>query len=384
VTRVAYLDCIGGIAGDMVLAAARRRRCPQEALEGLPTALGLEGVSVRVTPVTRRGIAATHVEVIDTGPRRARPVADLRATVAAARIPEHARGGRSRRSTGSRRPSGVHGVPADDLRLHELGSADTLVDCAARSSCSVARGRPSRLLADPVRARARPHEHGPIPSPGPAVLALLPGAALVGVETSRARDADRRGARGRGMRRVGSLPAMTLERAGYGAGTTDLADRPNVLRVVVGSRPPRHVRRGTARGEPRRPRARARAGRDRALRRGRALDVWTMPVQMKKGRPGVVVSALARPDRRDRGRPRPARTHLDARVRVADLRRHELEREHREVTVAGHAVGSSSVCSRADRQRGARARRLRPRRGRHRAAGEAGVGRGARGRTGLR
>jgi len=69
-----------------------------------------------------------------------------------------------------------------------------------------------------------------------------------------------------------------------------------------------------------------------------AIDVWTAPVQMKKGRPGILVSALARPEA-EAAVARALLEHTSTLgVRVADLRRYELEREHREVTVEGHTV----------------------------------------------
>src|SRR5262249_51079414 len=137
----------------------------------------------------------------------------------------------------------------------------------------------------------------------------------------------------------GPLPPMTLERVGYGAGTADWAERANVVRVLLGH--------GAEAGEA-----------DVVLletnlddlvpqlvpgavaRRlaGGALDVWTAPIGMKKGRPGVVLSALARPQ----AEAAVARAILEETtalgVRVARLRRWELEREERTVSLDGHVV----------------------------------------------
>jgi len=137
----------------------------------------------------------------------------------------------------------------------------------------------------------------------------------------------------------GALPPLRLERVGYGAGTKDLPDRPNVVRVVLGA-------------EAERPRGRvvlletnlddfpAELVPDAAERcfAAGALDVWTVPAQMKKGRPGLVLSALARPD----AEAAVARTLLEETsalgVRVSRLDRYELHREERVVDVDGGTV----------------------------------------------
>jgi hypothetical protein len=344
VTRVAYLDCIGGIAGDMVLAALLDAGAPREPLTGLPAALGLEGVRVQVEPATRHGIAATRLEVLDAGSGSgdARPVTELRRAIAGAAISARAR--ERSLATLDRLASAeaaAHGVPVDRLRLHELGSPDTLVDLCGAFVLLEALGV-ERVVCSPLPfARGLVSTaHGTIPSPGPAVLALLTGAALVGVETE-AELVTPTGAAivAEASDAWGPLPPMTMERVGYGAGTIELADRPNVLRVVVGEAA------SVARSDV----VLLEAGLDdllpelvpdaieRCVEAG-ALDVWTTPVQMKKGRPGVVVSALARPES-EASVARALLEHTSTLgVRVADLRRYELEREHREVAITGGTV----------------------------------------------
>jgi hypothetical protein len=344
VTRLAYLDCIGGVAGDMMLAALVDAGAPRELLAELPAALGLADVLVQVSRTSRLGVAASRVDVVDmaAGGRSTRPASELRLAIEGSAIPSAAK---ERALSALQRLIGaeatVHGVPRDELRLHEVGAADTLIDlCGAftllealgieRVECSplpYARG-----LADAA--------HGPLPSPGPAVLELLTGASFVGVETE-AELVTPTGAAilAEACDAWGPLPAMSLERTGYGAGARELPDRPNVLRVVVGEGA--HPRGGDV--------VLLEAGIDdllpelvpdavqRCLAAG-ALDVWTTPVQMKKGRPGIVMSALARPQA-EAAVARALLEHTSTLgVRVADLRRYELEREHREVTVGGHTV----------------------------------------------
>ncbi|HEX5949896.1 MAG TPA: nickel pincer cofactor biosynthesis protein LarC [Actinomycetota bacterium] len=344
-TRVAYLDCIGGVAGDMLLGALLDAGAPGESLADLPSALGLAGVRVEVRRVTRRGVAALHVDVVEPadGPRRS--VSELREAIGRSSIPawprERALSALGRLAAAEAR---VHGTPAEDVRLHELGSADTLIDLCGAFVLLESLGI-ERVVCSPVPyARGLVDvEHGTLPSPTPVVLEVLEGAALVGVETS-AELVTPTGAAivAEACTAWGPLPPMTLERVGYGAGTRDLPDRPNVLRVVLGD---------DAEAQP----APANvvlleAGVDDLLPElvpdavGRcfeagAVDVWTTPIQMKKGRPGVVVSALARPES-ETAVARALLEHTSTLgVRVVDLRRYELERERREVDVEGHTVG---------------------------------------------
>jgi uncharacterized protein (DUF111 family) len=137
----------------------------------------------------------------------------------------------------------------------------------------------------------------------------------------------------------GPLPPMTLEGVGYGAGTRDTRAQPNVVRVVV----------GTAARAPAQPVSLIEANLDDLLPElapdaaaacfaAGALDVWTAPAQMKRGRPGFVLSALARPHDEAAVAGAILRESSTLGVRIARLDRIELERESRTVEVAGEPV----------------------------------------------
>ncbi len=181
--------------------------------------------------------------------------------------------------------------------------------------------------------------HGVLPLPAPATLGLLDGAVLVGVET----EAELVTPTGAAIAATvveawGAFPPLSLEAVGYGAGTKHLADRPNLVRVILGSDATRLS-----------PVVVLETNLDdfspelvpdvieRCFEAG-GLDVWTVPVQMKKGRPGFVLSALALPD----AQAAIARVLLEETsalgVRVSRLERYELEREERVVDVEGGAI----------------------------------------------
>ena len=340
-TRTAYLDCVGGLAGDMLLAALLDAGADLETLRSVPSALGIEGARIDVERVERQGIGALHVRIDAPDEDEHRDYAQIRELVATADLSEHAR---ARSLEAFRRlaevEGGIHGVPPEDVHFHELGSLDALVDVCGAFVLLDELGI-ERVVSSPLPfARGFvTAAHGVLPLPAPATLGLLEGAALVGVET----EAELVTPTGAAIAATvveewGQLPPLTLDRVGYGAGTRDLPDRPNVLRVVLGTA----ARRTTqvvvleTNLDDLSPELVPDAI-DRCFASG-ALDVWTVPAHMKKGRPGFVLAALARPDAEGEI----ARVLLEETsalgVRVSRLERYELDREERVVELEGGTV----------------------------------------------
>jgi uncharacterized protein (TIGR00299 family) protein len=342
-TRVAYLDFVGGVSGDMLLAALLDAGAPQDALHDVVRALGFADVKVEVEPARRHGVAATHVRVVEGSPLPDRRAAALLDLVGSAPLAPRVRQGALtalERLAGAE--SAIHGVPVDELVLHEVGGVDTLVDVVGTFALLDA------LAVDDVVCSPIPYArgviqtaHGSIPGPGPAALALLEGRPVVGVEAE-AELVTPTGAAivATASSAFGECPPLTLERVGYGAGSRELRSRPNLLRVVLGTRAPSPVTADVVLLE---------ANLDdllpelvpdvaEACRAAGALDVWTLPVQMKKGRPGVVMSAVARPEAEAAVAQALLVHSTTLGVRATPFRRYELERATRDVTVRGHAV----------------------------------------------
>ena len=340
---IAYLDCAGGLAGDMLVAALLDVGAPEAALREVPARLGLEGVELVLERVHRHGISALHLGVEGRGGVGS-TWDSIRRRVAVADLDERVRERSLRVLRRLAEAEGaVHGVAIGEVHFHELGAADTLVDVVGTVTLLEALGV-ARLECSPLPyARGLVEtEHGVLPLPAPATAALLVGTPVVGVELEAELVTPTGAALAAALvDRFGAVPAMTIDRIGYGAGTADFAERPNVVRVLLGRRAaaidaagevtlletnlddllpelvPDAVERCYAAG---------------------ALDVWTAPAAMKKGRPGIVLSALARPD----AEAAVARAILEETtalgVRAARLRRYELEREERVVEIAGRAV----------------------------------------------
>jgi uncharacterized protein (TIGR00299 family) protein len=341
--RVLYLDCVGGLAGDMLLAALVDAGAPADILERLPAALGLEGVRVSITRVHRQGIAASRAVVEGAnGSVRGERFADLRDRLGSAQMSDAV----SARSVDAltrlaEAEGAIHGIAIEEVRFDELG-ADTLVDlCGTFALLEALEVR--RVVCSPlpfsrglIDSRA-----GRLPSPAPATLRLLRGTPVVGVPEK----GELVTPTGAAIASVvadawGEMPSLVLGDVGYGAGARELETRPNVVRAILGTSTETPAKREVLLLEANVDDMVPELVPDAAerCREAGAIDVWTSPAAMKKGRPGVILSALARPDAE-----MPVATALlehstTLGVRVTRLRRHELEREVREVDVFGHPV----------------------------------------------
>ena len=197
----------------------------------------------------------------------------------------------------------VHGVPAEAVTFHEVGAVDSIVDIVGTAIGLVA------LAVDRVYVSALPlgsglvrSQHGVIPVPGPATVELLRGFPVRVGDGASELITPTGAASVAALARPGEVvPPLQIEAVGYGAGTRTLPDRPNVLRLLLGRVVPAsagdEVIEIAATIDDANPELYAYAL-DAVFAAG-ARDAWLIPAQMKKGRPGVVLHALADPGARD-------------------------------------------------------------------------------------
>jgi pyridinium-3,5-bisthiocarboxylic acid mononucleotide nickel chelatase len=340
---IAYLDCVGGLAGDMFIAALLDSGAPEQTLRELPERLGLPGVQLQVERVERHGIGALHLSVEAGEQHHHRSWRSIREQLAAAELDEQVRA----RATQvfarlAEVEGGIHGVPPDEIHFHELGAADTLIDIVGAVALLHAL-RVERLVCSPLPLGRGLTQaaHGRIPLPAPATAALLTGVPVLGVGLQ----AELVTPTGAALASTladdwGEIPAMTLQRVGYGAGTADFQERANLVRILLGQPAGAPMTREVVLVETNLDDITPELIPDAVERcfAAGALDVWTAPVTMKKGRPGFILSALARPEAEaDVARAILVETTALG-VRVARLHRHELEREERAVEVEGSQV----------------------------------------------
>ncbi len=318
------LEPIGGIAGDMFLAAAIDVGVDPAALEAALRTLGVSGWRLVVTKKTDCGIAGTHVDVAVEGEQpHDRGLREILALVDGSGLPARARAAaRGMFERIGRAEAKVHGVSVDLVHFHEVGALDSIVDVCGAAVALDLLGWPRVLAAPPELGRGLGRSaHGPMPIPPPAVLELLAGRPVrpggpegeAVTPTGAAILAE--------LAAVGPLPAIVPARVGYGVGTRSWPDRPNVLRATIAEPAESgelwllETNLDDATGQ-----MVARAL-EAALEAG-ALDAWAAPITMKKGRPAVLVSALV-----DEGQRAAVTRVLFAETTTLGLRRRRIERD---------------------------------------------------------
>lgn len=299
--KLLHFDASSGIAGDMTIAALLDLGAPFEVLEAALAALPLEGYHLHRGTKAPSGITATTFDVhVDASAQPERTWSEIDAMLADSTLAPATRTlARAIFRRLGEAEAKVHGIELSRVHFHEVGAVDAIVDVVGAAALVSHVG--AKVTASPlpmghgfVHAR-----HGVLPVPPPAVVECLRGVPTYGVDVA----AELVTPTGAAIvatiaERFVRWPTMTPRAVGWGAGQRDLADRPNVLRVVLGDD------------------AAAAAGDEagyvvleanvdditgelaahaiESLLDAGALDAWASPVTMKKGRPALVVAALAR------------------------------------------------------------------------------------------
>jgi uncharacterized protein (TIGR00299 family) protein len=302
--KYAYFDCFSGISGDMTLGALVDAGVPVEQLRGELQGLNVPGWELTIEKVWKNGMAASYakVRVQDTQTHRSLSaiLGIIEKSALAPKVKERAAAIFKKLGEAE---AAVHDVPLEKIHFHEVGAVDAIVDIVGACIGFTALGIESfACSALNVGGGTAKMAHGVLPVPAPATARLLlgkptysngvqkelvtpTGAAIVATLCAS----------------FGPQPLMTVNAIGYGAGTADLEGQPNVLRLMVGAAAEKRV---AAESETIRV---LEANLDdmnpqiygyfleKALAAG-ALDVFATPVQMKKNRPGMLVTVLCKPE----------------------------------------------------------------------------------------
>ncbi|NCC94309.1 MAG: nickel pincer cofactor biosynthesis protein LarC, partial [Opitutae bacterium] len=233
----AYLDCFSGISGDMTLGALVDLGLEPDWLEAELRRLPLDGFRLERHTVMSAGIRATRIAVHADQDHHHRTWKTIRTLIEAAPYSETVR----RNSLAvfvriAEAEADIHAVALDKVHFHEVGGIDAIVDIVG--SCLGF----ERLGIDAIGAAPLPQgrglvrcAHGVLPVPAPATLAILKGIPVYGVEVEAELVTPTGAALAAGLAgSFGPLPAMTVEAVGYGAGTREIPDRPNLLRILAG------------------------------------------------------------------------------------------------------------------------------------------------------
>jgi uncharacterized protein (TIGR00299 family) protein len=365
-SRILYFDCFSGIAGDMVLGALLDAGLPFDQLKSALGSLAIGGYEVTAERVLRAGVSATKFRVVEhsAGAAAQHPEGAAHEHPAGAAQHHHSHPHRHLKSiyqlidTSGLSPAGrtrakelfqrlgeaeaaVHQMPLEKVHLHEVGALDSIIDIVGAVFALEWAGA-DRIVCSPINVGGGTIQsaHGLFPVPAPATLRLLrdapvysgavqkelvtPTGALLATSYASA---------------FGPIPEMSVEAIGYGAGDRDEPGTPNVLRVII----------GRAADRPRGDRVVVieceiddmnpqlfGVVMDRLYAAG-ALEVFYVPVQMKKNRPGTLLTVIAAPELK------PALTDVIFReTTTIGLRFHEVEREclEREIISVDTPVGA--------------------------------------------
>ncbi len=300
---ICYIDAFSGLAGDMLVGALADAGASRQAITAALSSLAT-GASISWDTVQRRGIAATKFRVSVDEPQKPRHLTGILKMIHAAELPLRAKENSERVFQAlAKAEAAAHGVHIEKVHFHEVGAVDSICDvvgaCLALellavdklycSSINVGSGTVNTehgVLPVPAPATARLLEGRPVYSRGPAMELTTPtGAAFVAALAES----------------FGAMPAMTIRSSGYGAGDNDFREHANVVRVLVGdasgASEATTVEVIEANIDDSSPQVIAFAA-EKLMEAG-ALDVTILPVQMKKGRPGVTLQVITHPQHRE-------------------------------------------------------------------------------------
>lgn len=326
---LAYVDCINGAAGDMLVGAMLDAGADEAALRSGIASMGLTGYELTVGRVKKQGLAAIKFDVrVDC--EQQQPHRHLKDVV------KIIRGGQLSTEVADAAigvfelladaEAAVHGTTRDKVHFHEVGAVDAIVDIVGAAICLDSL-KVAHVVCSPIPVGSGVIQaaHGILPVPAPATARLLLGIPLAETEeTGELTTPTGAAILRRYAGTFGPMPPMTPLAIGYGAGRRDGKYRPNVVRVVLGTR-------ATAGGESPVSGSSSAAGRfqpsaayppqleqivqletnldhvsgelighclERLMEAG-ALDAFATPIQMKKSRPGIVLTVLAKPQDAD-------------------------------------------------------------------------------------
>ena len=345
--KVGYLQCVGGVSGDMLLGAIVDAGVPLDELRSRLKGLSFGGFTISARRDRRGGVEGTLVSVDPGSSPTFAAVADLVDAVDSSDLaPSIAARSRAILGRLGDAEAAVHGD--EDAHLHELGSADTIIDVVGALTGFDMLGV-TQLYSSPLPTGSGVFgsEHGPLPAPSPATTALLAKAGAPTVPPPGGNVAAGEMVTPTGAAIVTTLaefrqPAMTVTQSGYGLGSRDPGGYPNVVALRIGQAAEPLAASTLSLVETNiddmSPEAFPFVS-ERLFELG-ARDVWLTPITMKKGRAGLKLSALVELGIESQAVELVLRETTTLGVRVTPVIRYEAERES--VTVQT-SVGAASV-----------------------------------------
>ena len=305
--QIAYFDCLSGISGDMTLGALIDLGVPSETIQSAVRSMGLPDVSVAAEEVKKSGFRAMSVTISHPPEHAHRHLHHITEMIdRSSEITSSAKeiAGRIFRCVAEAEAK-VHGTTIEKVHFHEVGAIDSIADIVGTAVALDELGIET-IAASPIPTGTGSIKiaHGRVSVPAPATAEILAGVPLADCDIRAELTTPTGAAIVKSMAtQFGAIPAMTIEAVGYGAGTMDLSEQANVLRVVMGettttaTQPVSYQSDRVVVLETNIDDSTAEQLADCAhrLMSAGALDVFQTPCTMKKGRAGTQLSVIAAP-----------------------------------------------------------------------------------------
>jgi len=303
--RTLYFDCFAGASGDMILGAMVAAGVDPNFLREQLSLLPVSGFSLDFETVNRSGLSATYARVETAHEHKHRHLSDIKQIIEGSDLSDAVKQRAVQIFTRlAEAEARVHNEPVDHVHFHEVGALDAIVDVVGAAICFDAL-KIARFVCSPLHVGSGMVKmaHGQFPIPPPAVTELLRGVPFYATEIK----GELLTPTGAAIittvcSEYGPIPEMKTEMTGYGAGTREYQDFPNVLRVMIGetevtSATDERLWMLETNLDDASPQIIGHVM-DRVLELG-ALDCFFTPVQMKKNRPGVLLSVLCGRDEKE-------------------------------------------------------------------------------------
>ena len=328
--KTLYFDCFAGASGDMILGALVAAGVEPETFKQQLSLLGVGGYTIDFESVDRSGISATYARVTTAHEHAHRHLSDIQRIIDDSQLSDAVKDRASKIfSRLAEAEAKVHNTSIEQVHFHEVGALDAIIDVVGAAICfeqlEIDRFVSSALH---VGSGTVDMDHGRFPVPPPAVAELLKGVPFYSTDIAGELVTPTGAAIITTVcNEYGSIPKMILQRTGYGAGTRQYEKFPNALRVLIGED---DTAESAATVTERlwmietnmddiSPQILGHVM-ERAFDLG-ALDCYFTSVQMKKNRPGVLLSILSRAEQR------PALTDLlFSETTTLGIRAYEIER----------------------------------------------------------
>ena len=335
---IAYLDTIGGISGDMTLGAFVSAGMPFDTLANELAKLGLEGFELQASHIERSGIVATKIDVVvSQQPHYHRHLKDINELIDRSSLSQSVKE-RAKKIflEVARAEAAIHGSTIEKIHFHEVGAIDSLVDIVGASIC-IGFFNIDEIYSSPVKVGSGgfvKSAHGKLPVPTPATMEILKDYPVVLTDIQHELTTPTGAAIVKALSK-GTLPTTKLKATaiGYGAGTKEFEAIPNLLRVMIG-KIDREYETDTvivveANIDDMNPEIYPYVI-ERLMEAG-AYDAFVLPVLMKKGRPGMILSAITERGKLDAVNAVIFKETTTLGVRTIPSERFKLPRSSREV-----------------------------------------------------